>query len=639
MPLSYLRLYFVTLGLTPPDPRALFRARVGAVCFTANQLALNEPHGLMHSDRKPEEASAGAATVGSDAPLTFAEVHDLVQQIVKSARAHQIYDVSNPVYQRFLSNLRETFALLLAKGVLHFDLTDEAMMWEGQRISPGEAKENLAFLFFRDGVRSVTFLEGFQDEVPAFLELLHRGRQMSRETEDLLTLLWEADFQAFRYGYVDQLAQGLEVPEGKGAPSFTPHAEDFDVRLPTGSMEPESAEPPEAATVEGAPPMSMGAVAPVTPIDGIVRPSDFQETLYFLDDDEMAALQAELRKEMQRDVKGDVLNALFDRLEDGGELRQAEILDILRQLLPSLLSRGDMRTASRLLVELKGVIDAGLLPSSMAARSTALYEELSHEESVKQLVRALEDGVLQPGTQELGIFFTHLRPSALPLLLTSTWNARMPELRARMEAALDAVGRQHPADVIRMLDAPEPAVAAAAAALAARLGLEQATPGLARLMQRAEPEVRLAAVEAAISLHTGQSMVAAQAGLEDGDREVRMAAARGLARYRFQPARPRVEQVIRERIMKESDRTERVLFFEAYAQIGGPDAVSYLDSVLNARGLMGAKYSPELRACAARALGLITSPAAKEALQKANSDKEIVVRTEVSRALRQEGGS
>jgi hypothetical protein len=155
-------------------------------------------------------------------------------------------------------------------------------------------------------------------------------------------------------------------------------------------------------------------------------------------------------------------------------------------------------------------------------------------------------------------------------------------------------------------------------------------------MTRAEPEVRLAAVEAAISLHTGQSMAAAQAGLEDGDREVRMAAAKGLAKYRFQPARPRIEAVIRDRIAKESDRTERVLFFEAYAQIGGPDAVAYLDSVLNARGLMGSKFSPELRACAARALGLIPTPASKESLKKADSDKDVVVRTEVSRALRQD---
>ena len=182
----------------------------------------------MESDRQPDGVlPAGKALVpGVEGSVAFAEVNDLVQQIVKSARAHQIYDVSNPVYQRFLSNLRETFANLLSRTTeLHFELTDDAWLWEGQRIAPGEGKENLAFLFFRDGVRSVTFLPGFDAEVTPFLEVVHRGRQLSRDSEDLLTLLWEKDFQAFRYGYVDQLAQGLEIPDAQ-AGSFVAFPEE-----------------------------------------------------------------------------------------------------------------------------------------------------------------------------------------------------------------------------------------------------------------------------------------------------------------------------------------------------------------------------------------------------------------------------
>lgn len=627
--------YSVTLARAKSSPRlpSARRIRCGQKRPTRNDLI--DP-GLTQPD--PHLAERSAATPGGvpadGAALAFPEVNDLVQQIVKSARAHQIYDVSNPVYQRFISNLKETFARLLEHGGLHFDLSDEALIWEGQAIAPGEGKENLAFLFFRDGVRSLTFLLGFEDEAERFLDVIHRGRHGSRDTEDLITLLWEADFQSFRYGYVDQLGQGVEIPDAKDGGRGLTEAVAYEL-VNVDLAQPVEAEAATQAVNEKAPPSAMGAVAPITQMDGVVRPGDFQETLYFLDDDEMRALQAEVRKEMSRDVKADVLNALFDRLEDSQPERQEEVLDILRQLLPSLLSRGDMRTASRLLVEMRALIDGGL-SQELARRADALFDELSSLESLKQLVRALEDGVLQPATDELGIFFKHLRPSTLPTLLAATWNARLPDLRMRMEAALDAVGRTHPDDVLGTLEAPEPDVAAAAAALAARLGLEQATPGLSRLMTRNEPEVRLAAVEAAISLHTGHSMAAAQAGLGDGDREVRMAAARGLAKYRFQPARQRVEQVIRDRITKESDRTERLLFFESYAQIGGPDAVAYLDSVLNTRGLMGAKFSPELRACAARALGQISTPAAKESLKKADSDKDVVVRTEVTRALRQE---
>ena len=46
------------------------------------------------------------------------------------------------------------------------------------------------------------------------------------------------------------------------------------------------------------------------------------------------------------------------------------------------------------------------------------------------------------------------------------------------------------------------------------------------------------------------------------------------------------------------------------------------------------KEPPETRACAAMALGRIKSPEARELLQRAADDKDLVVRNAVNRALR-----
>ncbi len=56
--------------------------------------------------------------------------------------------------------------------------------------------------------------------------------------------------------------------------------------------------------------------------------------------------------------------------------------------------------------------------------------------------------------------------------------------------------------------------------------------------------------------------------------------------------------------------------------------------MLNARGLLGAREPTEIRACAARALGLIGSDGALTALQRAAETKDMVVRSAVTRALR-----
>jgi HEAT repeat protein len=76
-------------------------------------------------------------------------------------------------------------------------------------------------------------------------------------------------------------------------------------------------------------------------------------------------------------------------------------------------------------------------------------------------------------------------------------------------------------------------------------------------------------------------------------------------------------------------------FFEAYGSIAGANAIKALSSILLQRGLLRMKERPEVRACAAMALGKIKTAEARELLQRAADDKELVVRSAVSRAMRE----
>jgi HEAT repeat protein len=62
-----------------------------------------------------------------------------------------------------------------------------------------------------------------------------------------------------------------------------------------------------------------------------------------------------------------------------------------------------------------------------------------------------------------------------------------------------------------------------------------------------------------------------------------------------------------------------------------------LDGLLNRKGFFSKAGDSELRACAARALGRVATNAALESLRRAASDKDVLVRNAVARALR--GGS
>ena len=144
-------------------------------------------------------------------------------------------------------------------------------------------------------------------------------------------------------------------------------------------------------------------------------------------------------------------------------------------------------------------------------------------------------------------------------------------------------------------------------------------------------------VTALDAIGTPAALQALEKAVEDADREVRIAGVQALGRRGYKGALRRIEPVVQGKLTREIDLTERMRFFEAYAMIAGPGSLENLAGMLSAGGLFKRKESPEVRACAALAIGRLKSAEAREVLQKYKDDKELVVRNAVSRALREAG--
>jgi HEAT repeat protein len=147
--------------------------------------------------------------------------------------------------------------------------------------------------------------------------------------------------------------------------------------------------------------------------------------------------------------------------------------------------------------------------------------------------------------------------------------------------------------------------------------------------------VRLASVQALAQLGTPAAMAFVEKTLEDDDRAVRLAAVRVVGGRGYKGAQKRVEGIVLGKTVKEMDLTEKMAFFEAYGSIAGAAGLKPMSALLLPRGLLRMKEASETRACAAIALGKIRSPEAREILQRAVDDKDLVVRNAVSRALRE----
>ncbi len=567
-------------------------------------------------ERPPEPAGTGEPDL-SLVPVDL--IAEFFITLGKALRAFQLYDENNPVYQRFTQALAAAFQGLWEElDELHLVVEEDRLLVEGEEVYRNATRsESLAFLLYKDGIRSLTFRRGIEREAKPLLTVLNKARLARSDGDDLITLLWEADLRYLQYRHVDLLAEGVTLPEAGPGHS---------VGELQAVLEAETAEGEE----DGGPSASVAAAPPQT-----LNREDFNPTLYSLDAREMEEVEAAIAEEMGRDVRGEVLNALFDRLEERNPDRQSEILEIVSLLVPGLLARGELLAASGVLAELRRVEgQEGIMTADHRQMVSRLLDRLSSEETVAELVRALEGGTIVPSPGLLADFLVQLRAQALGILIRAAETTPSRELQEVLREAVAGIAQRNRKGLVRFLQSDDPIVLSGALFLAGRMKVKEAAPYLTDLLYHVAPEVRKAAVQSVLDLQATTLASALQETLLDPEAEVRVAAARALEALRYRGAGPRFREILQSKEIRSADLTEQIAMFEAYGAVEDPQAVSFLGKYLNGKGFLGRREPSEIRACAALALGKVGTPEAKEALRKAVTDDDPVVRNAVGRALR-----
>lgn len=567
------------------------------------------------------DGTAAAWAEADDLPL--AKVRELFVTLGKALRAFQLYDEHNPVYKRFVTSLGEAFQSLWEDvDGLQVSVEEDRFLLAGEEVYQSASRaDSLSFLFYKDGVRTLTFLPGIElDELERLLGVLQKAKTITPEGDDLLTILWEQDLQYFQYQYVDLLAEGVALPEAQ------PEEDRADIgQVAQSEVGAEEEEEAEGASEDGEgqpPPQKIGR-------------EDFNPTLYALDPREKEQLKEELAAEMSRDLRGDVLAALFDRLaESDRRERQSEIVACLGDLLPNFLSRGAVEAAGDVLEELTTVeATAGVLDEVRQGEVVALLDKLSSPETIEELVRALDDGTIDVSAEVLGRLLGYLRSGALSVLLRASEESQDKQRQETLRKAVRGIAEANTTALLALFEDANPVVASGAARLAAEIHLTEAGPKLAVLMGHSDAAVRLAGVVAARILHASSVAGGLINALGDTERDVRIEAARALAGLKYTGAAGALKALVTGKDIKQADLTEKIAVFESYGALGGGEAADVLNRLLNRKGFLGRRESAEIRACAAMALGVIRTPKARKALETAKREEDAVVRTAVRKAL------
>ena len=542
-----------------------------------------------------------------------AVVEEMLKLLGKSSRAQQLYLSNNTTYLRTLELLRGSIASVWQQlPELVLTVSERALLFEDRPVfqEPERTSDTLPWLLYKDGVREIRLLPGFEgEEVETLLGVLAHLRRSAASEDDAITLLWERDFSYLRYRYVepfgDDELSGYELGESPG-------------RL-NGSS---GGETPGAAP---------------TPLPtGVVSMRSFDGAVHFLAERELAYLKDSLDREYQHDLRSDAVNQLLDVLElvPVPSIRD-EVCAALEQMMLHALSGGDYRAALHLLRETRvSAARATSMDAVHAERLGRVAEQLSQPEVLGQLLELVEVGPAQASENELRELLGELGPGALGTIFRWMDRVQSARLRATLRGVSDRLALENSAELVSLISSDDPAVAIQAVSRAGALKAQGAVPALTAAVAQSSREVRVGAAEALAEIATPGALQALSNVLDHEDREVRLVAIRTVGARSFRGALPRLDAVIRERQLRDRDLTEQMALFESYGSLCGDDGVPFLDSLLNSRSLLGRKADPNMRACAAMALGRVGTARAEQALRRTADEKEVVVRNAVQRALR-----
>lgn len=558
----------------------------------------------------------GAPGTRASAAGSHPSVEELMRLLAKAARAHQLYLPNNPMYRRAVDALRAGFAavwkempdLTLVVGESDFRL-DGDVVWDDA--STAKTPDSLPWLFYKDGVRELTIREGFEtEEVSKLLELIQRARRATPDDDDLVTLLWEADFALLAHKHVDLLLDGGAAEVTDGTEVAPVAASD----IATNVQE----------AVEEAKPAALISVA------------DLDGTLYFLDQPEITYLQQELAREYRLEPRPAVATILLDIFETQSHAEtRTEVLEHLQSLLVFSLAAGDFRSVAFVLRESRvSATRCDSLTPEQRSGILALGSRLSTPDAFTQLLHALDESPTPPSTEELGALFEQLDPSVLANVFH--WLGRMSNaaIRGALQTAAERLAAANTSELVRLIGNPDPVISSEAVRRCGTLKAQAAVLGLSKILGESDPQRRLLAAQALAEIGSPGALQALERAVLDSERDVRIAAVRAIASRGHRAALPKIESIVKGKAIRDMDLTEKMAFFESYGALCGEAGVAHCAGILNGKGLLGRREDSDLRACAAVALGRIGSASAQEALRRASGEKDVVVRNAVGRALR-----
>lgn len=561
-------------------------------------------------------------------PVEVKKAGNVIQFFKKSFSLIKLYPSGNPSVEKsidlfnnqmgeFLSEYEE---LTIQVGEFSFSYKGEVVFQDEER------RSSLPFLFYRDGLRELSFHKGLdKEELHKFFRTISEVSDLPAEDADIVNAVWEKDFNHIRYYSIDDfLDQDIGEPTedisifgkagfAEGKAEMTPEDEKlYEKNLSLGIQEGREKGEGEDEGEGMFPGTTVGAVNR----DGIP---------------EIESMLSESRKTPHLTELTDLLFELLFCEEK--EEQFAAVTDVLGECHQKVLEKADFSLALSILnrvEELKKII------SAKSEERAKLLGRISDSAVAPDAIASLRKMYSEGQVTDFDTFFGYLEnlgAGAFPVVAAIWEDSKFPFSRQKALAFLKEIGKQDLNSLLNLARGQSSSLTREVMSILATSGERADISHLEDFVNHPDKAIRLDVIHALGKSGDEASNKILLRFLSDKDTKIRTAALRNLKYLGGDAALDYVKQMAHEKDFRKKSKREKEAILKFLASTKSGEVSAFLQSILKKRKIFFPYKTNETRLCAVSALGVMATPEAADILKEGTKIRNKAIRQACNLAL------
>jgi len=530
----------------------------------------------------------------------------VIEGLIKARKVLRMYPDTNPVYRKNLQDIAGKFSdYFNSRDSLVLRVARNDIYVESESVyNNTEKQDNLALLFFKDGIRELAFHKDMpEEELEEFLKII--SLEFGRETieDDIVTLLWQKDFKHINYIADDTFLTESEDEEINAIKGLKQQATDpVDLK----KAYEDSLHEQESATS-----------VPIIPLTA----EDFKLLLTILEKDSEEKLDT-------------FFGMLFEILYDSERsVNYEDIVFFFMKSIEYTVSSAKFPIITNVLVRLKKIISDEDTDPEMRRSAIKILLFVSSSKMISLIgtilasERKFEHSVFQT-------FVRLLDKNAVPPFLNLLVDLQSIHARRMVIDALVSLGPKDMPSLIKGLNHSQWYVIRNIIYILRQIGDKSVLEHIAKAAKHEDVRVRREVLRTLGELGDERVLDTIKDCLQDDDSKIRIASLNALGQVDSPSAKKIVMDQISHSSFHERKISEKKEFFKTLSLWNEKDVYDFCIQIMTRKTFWKRSQQHETKACAAECLGMLGNRDALPVLNKCKASRSKLLQESSETAIK-----